>query len=228
MTNILVLYLVPAKDWAGVERDTVAIDDPRLDRLIECVMEKRPGLAKRRDALRFAVNEELVSGSVSLADGDEVAFIPPVSGGTDEHLVRLVDAPIDAEAVRRHVDAGGQAGAVATFEGLTRSETHPEHGRLLRLEYEAYGGMATKQLRRLADDAGEKWGVTRLAIVHRTGPVGLGEASVMIAVACPHRAEAFEACRWLIDSLKKDVTIWKREIWESGVSSWVDPTNVDG
>ena len=228
MTNISVIYLGPARDWAGVECDTLAIDAPRLDCLIERVMQERPGLAARRAALRFAVNEELVTGPVALADGDEVAIIPPVSGGTDEPLVRLVDTPIDVEVVRRHVDADGQAGAAATFEGLTRSETHAEHGRLIRLEYEAYGGMALKQLRRLADDATEKWGVVRVAIVHRTGPVELGETSVMIAVACPHRAEAFEACRWLIDSLKKDVTIWKREIWESGASSWVDPTNVNG
>lgn len=228
MTNVHVIYLGPAKDWAGVERETVTIDDPRLDRLIETVMERRPGLAAKRAALRFAVNEELVLGSVTLADGDEVAIIPPVSGGADEPLVQLVDTHIDIEAVRRHVDTGGQAGAVATFEGLTRAETHSEHGRLIRLEYEAYGGMALKQLRRLADEASDKWGVVRVAIVHRTGLVELGEASVMIATACPHRAEAFEACRWLIDSLKKNVTIWKREIWESGASSWVDPTNVDG
>ena len=94
----------------------------------------------------------------------------------------------------------------------------------MRLEYEAYGEMAVEQMRSIARGARDRWSIVRLAIVHRIGAVAVGEPSVVIAVTCPHRSDAFESCRWLIDALKRDVPIWKREVWSSGALSWVDPT----
>lgn len=193
--------------------------------MMDMVMEKHPEMAKARDSLRMAVNEEFVGADAELCDGDEVAVIPPVSGGADDDLVAIVSGPIDAGEVREHVCGDPAFGGVATFEGVTRLERDAEHGDLVRLEYEAYRGMAVKQMRKLAAEARSRWPVGRLAVVHRVGEVPCGEASVVIAVACGHRDEAFEACRWLIDTLKTEVPIWKREVWRDGASSWVDPTN---
>jgi molybdopterin synthase catalytic subunit len=117
------------------------------------------------------------------------------------------------------------AGGVALFLGTTRAECHPDGRELVALDYEAYVEMADRQLRDLAAQARVKWPIVKLAIVHRTGRVALGEPSVVIAVACPHRGEAFEACRWIIDTLKEDVAIWKKEIWADGSGSWVHPSS---
>jgi len=116
------------------------------------------------------------------------------------------------------------AGGIAVFLGTTRAETNAEGRILLALDYDAYPEMAQKQLTTLARGARDRWHISRLAIIHRTGRVAVGEASVLIAVATPHRAEAFEACKWLIDSLKAEAAIWKKEIWQDGSSTWVHPT----
>ncbi len=115
------------------------------------------------------------------------------------------------------------AGGINVFIGTTREETHPDGRRLLALDYEAYDAMALKQMRDLAARARERWPIARLALLHRTGRVSLGEPSVIIAVSAPHRSESFEACRWLIDTLKVDVPIWKKEVWDDGSRTWVDP-----
>lgn len=113
------------------------------------------------------------------------------------------------------------AGGIAVFLGCTRAEKSPDGRELLALDYEAYQEMALKQMQELARQAREKWPIIKLAILHRVGRVGLGEPSVLIAVSTPHRGEAFDACRWLIDTLKKDVAIWKKEVWADGSGSWV-------
>ena len=114
------------------------------------------------------------------------------------------------------------AGGIAIFLGTTRAETHADGRELVALEYEAYADMAAGQLRDLAARAREKWPVVNLTILHRTGRVPLGEPSVLIAVATPHRGAAFECCRWLIDTLKAEVAVWKREVWADGGTSWVE------
>ncbi len=114
------------------------------------------------------------------------------------------------------------AGGIAVFLGTTRAETHADGRQLVALDYEAYAEMAAGQLRDLAARARETWPVVNLTILHRTGRVGLGEASVLIAVSTPHRAAAFECCRWLIDTLKAEVAVWKREVWADGGTSWVE------
>jgi molybdopterin synthase catalytic subunit len=113
------------------------------------------------------------------------------------------------------------AGGIAVFLGCSRAEKHADGRELLALDYEAYPEMALKQMQELARLAREKWPIIKLAILHRVGRVGLGEPSVLIAVSTPHRGEAFEACRWLIDTLKKDVAIWKKEVWADGSGTWV-------
>ncbi len=139
-------------------------------------------------------------------------------------FVDVVTEPIDGDAVRGHVIGHEALGGICTFEGATRADSDTDHGRIVRLEYEAYKDMARSEMRRLADQALDKWGPARIALVHRIGAVPPGEMSVMIVVACGHRAQAFDACRWLIDTLKQDVPIWKRDIYEDGFERWVDPT----
>jgi len=124
-----------------------------------------------------------------------------------------------AEAVRFVQDA--QAGGIDVFLGTTRSEKNADGKDLVALDYEAYAEMALKQMTDLARQARAKWPIVKLAFLHRTGRVALAEPSVLIAVASPHRAEAFEACRWLIDTLKSDVAIWKKEVWSDGSGTWV-------
>jgi molybdopterin synthase catalytic subunit len=113
-----------------------------------------------------------------------------------------------------------QAGGIAIFLGTTRAEQTSAGRELVALDYEAYDDMALKQLHDLAAQARKRWPIIKLALLHRTGRVPLGEPSVCIAVSTPHRAEAFEACRWLIDTLKAEVAIWKKEVWSDGTSKW--------
>ena len=116
------------------------------------------------------------------------------------------------------------AGGVCVFLGTTRAETAPDGRELIALDYEAYAEMAEEQLRDLARRCRERWPVVKLALLHRVGRVALGEASVLVAVSAPHRGEAFEACRWLIDTLKAELAVWKREVWDDGGTSWVAGT----
>ena len=129
--------------------------------------------------------------------------------------IALVAEPLDVGAAFEFV-AASEAGGTNAFLGTTRSEAAPGGRRLVALDYEAYAEMAEQQLRDLARRARRRWPIVRLAILHRVGRVPLGQASVLIAVSAPHRAEAFDACRWLIDTLKAEVTIWKKEIWDDG------------
>ena len=115
------------------------------------------------------------------------------------------------------------AGGIDVFLGTTRAERHADGRQLAALDYEAYAPMALKRMRELAAEARQRWPVVRLAMLHRTGRVGLAEPSVIIAVSTPHRADAFAACRWLIDALKADVPIWKKEVWDDGAGTWVHP-----
>jgi molybdopterin synthase catalytic subunit len=172
----------------------------------------------------IAVNLEYAAWERELQDGDEVAILPPVSGGTHEsggaqaigaagEIVALVREPIDAAAVTSAVKAGAD-GAVCVFDGIVRDNTR---GRAtLHLDYEAYEEMALQQMRQLRVQAMERFGVREVAILHRLGRLGVGETSVLIVVASAHRGAAFEACRWVIDTLKKTVPVWKREQFADG------------
>jgi len=166
--------------------------------------------------LRAAVNRETVSEDAALADGDEVAFLPPVSGGAPR--CTLSERPLDVEEVVARV-AGPEAGGVVTFTGAVRDRSR---GHAIRhLEYEAYPGMAEAEMERIADEAARRWPGARVAVAHRVGHLGIGDLAVVVAAAAAHRAEAFEACRFAIDTLKASVPIWKKEVTTSG-AYWVE------
>lgn len=175
-----------------------------------------PALGGHHDGVAFAVNQEYVNEDFRPRHDDEVAFIPPVSGGTDAAWVGPVSIgrqPVDIEALERAV-ADPSAGATVTFAGTTRNGNAGR--RVLRLEYEAYEPMALSEMRKLAREAGERFKILRIAIQHRIGFVDIGETSVAIAVSAAHRAEAFDACRFAIDRLKEVVPVWKKEYFEGG------------
>jgi MoaE-MoaD fusion protein len=163
--------------------------------------------------LLYAVNKEYASVQRALADGDEVALIPPVSGGA----FRLTGAPIDLAAVIAEV-ADESAGAIATFQGTTR--VHSRGRTVIHLEYEAYEGMAEKVMEEIAEGLLARYDLCRVAITHRIGRVGLGETSVLIAVSAPHRDHALAACKDAIDTLKVEVPLWKKEVYEGG-EEWI-------
>lgn len=171
------------------------------------------GLGEEPAGLVYAVNRAYVDRSHALADGDEIALIPPVSGGA----FLLSDAPLSLERVAAEV-ASDDAGAIATFVGTTRA--HSRGRDVIRLEYEAYEGMAEAEMERIAGELRQRHDVIDVAIHHRVGPVEIGETSVVIAVSAPHRAAAFDACRDAIDTLKQTVPLWKKELYVGG-EEWI-------
>ena len=170
-------------------------------------------LGEEPAGLLYAVNREYVQAGHALADGDEVAVIPPVSGGS----FLLVDGPLDAAAVLREVESP-EAGAVASFVGTVRRSSRGRD--VLHLEYEAYEEMAEPMLARLGSDLTERHGLCAVAIHHRLGRVEIGEASVVIAVSAPHRSAALDACSEAIETLKTTIPLWKKEVYAGG-DEWI-------
>ena len=171
------------------------------------------GLGDEPAGLVYAVNRAYVERGTLLADGDEVALIPPVSGGA----FVLSDAPLSLERAAAEVASDG-AGAIATFVGTTRARSRGRD--VIRLEYEAYEGMAEAEMERIASVLRDRHDVIDVAIHHRVGPVEIGGTSVVIAVSAAHRAAAFDACREAIDTLKQTVPLWKKELYVGG-EEWI-------
>jgi len=171
------------------------------------------GLGEEPAGLVYAVNRTYVERGTLLADGDEVALIPPVSGGA----FVLSDEPLSLERAAAEVASDG-AGAIATFVGTTRARSRGRD--VIRLEYEAYEGMAEAEMERIAGVLRDRHDVIDVAIHHRVGPVEIGETSVVIAVSAAHRAAAFDACREAIDTLKQTVPLWKKELYVGG-EEWI-------
>ena len=163
--------------------------------------------------LVFAVNRAYVERSQALAEGDEVALIPPVSGGA----FRLTEDPIHLAAVVAEVE-DDHAGAIATFVGTVRAQSRGQQ--VVRLEYEAYEGMAENVMADLAGQLKERYDLCAIAITHRVGVCDIGDASVAIAVSAPHRQDALAACKDAIDTLKETVPLWKKEVYEGG-EEWI-------
>jgi molybdopterin converting factor subunit 1 len=187
---------------AGDLFDVIAADHPRLERLKPVVLPM--------------VNQVYVPIDHPLRDGDEVAFIPPVSGGEPKRF-RIQSEPLDPRDIEALV-ANPAAGAMATFIGTVR-----DHGRgksVTHLDYEAYAPAAELTLAQIGDEIRERWGVEHVAIAHRVGSLAVGEASVVISVASPHRDAAFEACRYAIERIKEIVPIWKKEHYADG-AAWL-------
>ena len=171
------------------------------------------GLGDEPGGLLYAVNREYAGPGDALRDGDEVAVIPPVSGGA----FRISSAPLDLAAAVAEA-ASDEAGAVATFVGTVRRSSRGRD--VLYLEYEAYEEMAEPMLARLASELSAKHGLCEVAIHHRIGRVEIGEASVVIAVSAPHRAAALDACHEAIDTLKNTIPLWKKEVYAGG-EEWI-------
>jgi molybdopterin synthase catalytic subunit/molybdopterin converting factor small subunit len=171
------------------------------------------GLGDEPAGLLYAVNREYADADRELADGDEVALIPPVSGGA----FRIADGPLSLEAVAAEV-ADGSVGAIATFTGTVRGQSRGK--RVLHLEYEAYAEMAENVMSQIAAELRQRHEIHNVAIHHRVGRVEVGEASVVIAISAAHRQAALDACREAIDTLKEAVPLWKKEVYEDG-EEWI-------
>ena len=188
--------------------------------LIDAIVADRPRLVAMRRATMFMLNQEYVAPGQELHDGDEVAVIPPVSGGSTTpapRLCKVVETPLDVNEVIRAVE-DPSAGAVVSFIGTVRDNSLGKA--VSGLTYEAYPAAAEKMLARVADEIAERWGLDRVAIIHRIGHLPVGAASVVIAVAAPHRHAAFEACEYVIVRLKEIVPIWKKEFYTDG-AAWI-------
>lgn len=197
------------REQAGVrERELELADGARIDDVWPAL-----GLDDEPRGLVYAVNRAYVERDAPLADGDVVALIPPVSGGD----FLLSEAPLSLDRVVAEV-ASDDAGAIATFVGTTRSQSRGRD--VVRLEYEAYEGMAEAEMERIAAALRDRHDILSVAIHHRVGPVEIGETSVVIAISAAHRAAALEACRDAIDTLKQTVPLWKKELYVGG-EEWI-------
>lgn len=227
MMRVRVIPFGILKDWMGAGVKTVELPEgAQVDALLERLGEGAPAQALK--GIAVSVNAEYATASRVLKEGDEVGLLPPVSGGCPEttempkeppevkgyEFTALTREPFDAPAL---IAAAKRAedGAVVVFDGIVRDNSRGR--RTLHLDYEAYEEMAARQLRALAGEARSRFGVRHVTMVHRLGRLQIGEASVLIVVASAHRAQAFDACRWLIDTLKKTVPIWKKETFADGV-----------
>ncbi len=217
--RIRVLYFGALREIFRREKDTLSLSEgATVGTLLEHFRASAPEQNSFWGAIAVAVNQEFARADQLLAEDDEVALLPPVSGGSEATpRIALVQDPIDTatlvEALKR-----GEDGAVVVFDGIVRNHTRGR--RTLYLVYEAYEEMAVAQMLKLAEESRERFAVRDVLLVHRIGQLAVGETSVLIAVTSAHRAQAFEACRWLIDTLKSTVPIWKKEVFEDG-AVWV-------
>lgn len=215
--QVEVLFFAAARERAGRGEETIELPaGATLTTLRQALVERHPRLDPLWAHLRLAVDEAFVrDAQTPLADGAVVALIPPVSGGSP--MVALSHAPLDPRAVEALV-AGPDRGAVVTFIGTVRD--HTGDTAVTRLEYEAYESMALKVLAGIRDEARQKWPALRVAVHHRLGVLSIGEIAVVVAVSGAHRADTFTACSFVIERLKEDVPIFKREVRGDG-SVWV-------
>ncbi len=220
--QVRVLFFGVLKEMVG--RASESLDVPEGTTLADLLTRYErdvPKLKQFLPSIALSINEEYAAVSSRLKAGDEIALLPPVSGGAGlqpEPLVKIVREKIDPHQVVPLMERP-EDGAIVEFDGIVRN--HSRGRRTLYLDYEAYEEMALKQMRGLAEQAIERFRVRNVAIVHRLGRLEIGESSVFIAVFSAHRAAAFEACRWIIDTLKRTVPIWKKEHFEDG-AVWAD------
>jgi molybdopterin synthase catalytic subunit len=214
--SVGVRYFALVKERLGIDRETVSMPaSARLGDVLELLVARHPQLALLLPHLRVAVNLEFVSKEHVVHAGDEIALIPPVSGGAPR--ARLVSRSLDVDALAAEVRRDSD-GALVTFVGVVRN--HSQGKAVAHLEYEAYAEMAEAKLEAICREVDERWPAARVAVEHRVGRLEIGQAAVAIAVASAHRQEAFRACEWMIERIKQDVPIWKREVGPDG-AFWV-------
>jgi molybdopterin synthase catalytic subunit len=208
------------REQAGTDR--VDLELPGAPTVADAYAElrsRRPGLEPDRAAIRAARNQVFCDWDDALSDGDEVAFIPPVSGGhAAAPHIEITEDVLDARRLEAAVAHAG-AGAICTFTGIVRDNARGQA--VTHLEYEAYRGMAEQQMLGICDEIASRWPDARVAMAHRVGRLEIGEASVVVSTSCPHRAEAIAACKWGIDRLKESVPIWKKEFAADG-AVWIE------
>jgi molybdopterin synthase catalytic subunit len=215
--QITVKLFGAAREAAGAKQLSMALPDgARVGDVWTQLVGEFPALESFENRLAVSVNYEIRSPDTPLADADEVAFLPPVSGGAG--ACTLSNDPIDVGRVVSRVSGPGMGGIV-TFVGAVRNRARGRD--IQHLEYESYPEMAEREMERIAAQAAERWPGTRVAIAHRAGRLEIGDIAVVVVAAAPHRAEAFEACRFAIDALKQTVPIWKKEVATDG-EYWVD------
>jgi molybdopterin converting factor subunit 1 len=214
--QVQILFFGLLKDLAGRGSDTLDLPDGATVQDVISHYGKIPRWKEFMPTVALSVNQEYASPEIKLKAGDEVAFLPPVSGGAPRAFLtrEKIDAEGAVQAIQRPED-----GATVVFEGIVRNNSHGR--RTLYLDYEAYEGMAVAQLESLAGQAMDRYRVREVMIIHRLGRLEIGDTSVLIAVVSAHRGPAFDACRWLIDTLKRTVPIWKKEYFEDG-AVWAD------
>jgi molybdopterin converting factor subunit 1 len=221
-----VLYFAVLRERIQLDHETVELAaGATVHEVRAAIAARHPSVAALLPGVQLAVNRVVAADSQPIADGDELALLPPVAGGSAPGAIRISARPVTlAEAIEAVTsgdagDVGGDAGAVVTFAGIVRRRGHhlPD---VVRLEYEAYREMAEAVLGEIAVEIEREWPGVRVAIHHRTGALVVGEIAVVIAAAARHRAPAFEACRAAIDRLKLRAPIWKKEIGETG-EAWV-------
>jgi molybdopterin converting factor subunit 1 len=242
--RVRVLFFGMLKEWAGKAAEEIDVHEGASVRDVFAQYESQiPKLKASLASLAIAVNQQYAGPDTVLRANDEIALLPPVSGGSPdsgaETSPRKPPGPFDsaqgegrrygtyASIVREAIETQrivdglkrGEDGAALVFEGAVRNQTRGR--RTLYLDYEAYEEMALQQMEMLATQAFEKFQIRDVAMVHRLGRLEIGETSVLIAVVSAHRAAAFDACRWLIDTLKQTVPIWKKEYFEDG-AVWAD------
>lgn len=230
--KVQVLFFGMLKEFAGKSSEELEMPEGAVVReLLARYAGASSQIKAAMASMAVAVNQEYAGLDTTLKDGDEIALLPPVSGGSADgplprqpaarqrhQQVSIVRDRIDTTAVLERVKQG-EDGAAVVFEGVVRNHTRGR--RTLYLDYEAYEEMALRQMDDLAGKAIEDFKVRDVALVHRLGRLEIGETSVLIVVASAHRAAAFDACRWLIDTLKRTVPIWKKEFFEDG-AVWAD------
>jgi MoaE-MoaD fusion protein len=209
------------RELAGTDTEQLEVPSgSTVSDVYDLVRRLHPGLDVDRGAVRAALNQEFADWDTVVAYGDEVAFIPPVSGGAHGAgvLFEVTARPLDARRIEVAVTHKG-AGAICTFTGVVRDSSRGRS--VTHLQYEAYSEMATAQMRKIADEIAERWPEARVAMAHRTGRLEVGEPSVVVSASSPHRAEAIAACKWGIDRLKESVPIWKKEHATDG-TYWIE------
>ncbi len=224
--QVRILFFGVLKDLTGRASDLLNLPEhATLADVVTHYEDINPRLNELAPSLALSINQEFAAPDSPLKEGDEIAFLPPVSGGaSDSHSNAdrcssfIVRDKIDTQAALAKLKHPAD-GAAVVFEGVVRNNTRGR--RTLYLIYEAYEEMAQKQMDALIEQALQQFPIRAVSIVHRLGRLEIGETSVLIAVASAHRAAAFDACRWLIDTLKRIVPIWKKEHFEDG-AIWAD------